>query len=395
MVAVQLATLLACAFSAPRSNVVVQTTHGPVEGTAAQGAKCSSFYGVPYAAPPLGPLRFAPPSKVTAWTTPRPAFQPAKSCLQTFGDSFVNLPLPVEELFEKFHIAMEPMAEDCLYLNVFTPPRKDNSSLPVMVWFHGGSYMGGSGDLQSGVAFYDGHHLCADGDVVVVTVNYRLGIFGFLALDELRNESGTAGNMGIQDQRLALQWVQANAAAFGGDASRVTIFGESAGAASVVTHLTAERSQNLFSAGIMESGGLWLRSFRKAQGETMELAAATGCAGAASVLACMRALDGLALLHKQLQSGWTDTGPCADGFEYAVGETERSVLLSGKVTRACSSRNASCQQAVSCRLSPTTTSIAHVVTLAPTAPKRPACVPHDCVPARGSIRPSPSSSART
>ena len=176
-----------------------------------------------------------------------------KSCLQTFGDSLFNLPLLLEELLEKLHLAMEPMGEDCLFLNVYTPANLTSTSananakvnsnanatatandelLPVMVWFHGGSNMGGSGDLQSDYPLYDGKKLCAAGDepVVIVSVNYRLGIFGWLAHDQMLEQDGTAGNMGLQDQRMALEWVRDNAKAFGGDPTRVTIFGESAGA---------------------------------------------------------------------------------------------------------------------------------------------------------------------
>ena len=246
---------------------LVNTSLGPVIGVAGTGKdRCSSFYGVPYAAPPVGPLRFRPPQAMTPWIDPRPAVKVGASCLQTFGDSFVNLPLPLEKVLERLHILMEPMSEDCLFLNIWTPHRwstntatntKNNERhdlLPVMVWFHGGSYMGGSGDLQSGVPFYDGQILCATATstpVVVVSVNYRLGVFGFFADRELLDESDTAGNMGIQDQRLALEWVRDNAQAFGGDAARVTIFGESAGAGSVATHLLSPRSAPLFAASII------------------------------------------------------------------------------------------------------------------------------------------------
>merc|ERR1719487_1263868 len=172
------------------------------------------------------------------------------------------------------------MDEDCLFLNVFTPKVKEvarGEGLPVMVWFHGGSYLGGSGDKQSGIPFYDGHEMCKTGDVVVVTVNYRLGIFGFFANGELLKEEGTAGNMGIQDQRAALKWVQANAHQFGGDPDRVTIFGESAGAGSVATHLVSSRSAPLFAAGIMESGGLWLQTLEESITRSSSLAQAVGC----------------------------------------------------------------------------------------------------------------------
>jgi para-nitrobenzyl esterase len=322
---------------------IVQTSLGKIVGNAPHLGKCGSFYGVPYAAPPVGANRFRPPQPATAWTTPRKAFNVSDSCLQTFGDSFVNVPLYLEDLMEKYHIGMEPMSEDCLYLNVFTPtvtPASEGSGLPVMIWFHGGSYMGGSGDLQSDIPFYDGHHLCETGDgVIVVTVNYRLGIFGFFANDELLAEGGTAGNMGTQDQRSALEWVQANAAAFGGDPKRVTIFGESAGGGSVAIHLTAKRSDGLFAAGVMESGGTWLRSWEKSAAATHSLAQAAGClpslenssSSSASELECMRSLNATTLLHTQLEQHWTEAGPCADGYEFAKGsgEVQRQQLATG------------------------------------------------------------------
>ena len=191
--------------------VVVETTLGPVEGNAApSGEMCASFYGIPYAAAPIGSARFQPPRAAKPWADTKKAFTVGPSCLQTFGDSMLHLPLSVEEILEKYHIGEEVMDEDCLYLNVFSPSvptetKKTEKLKPIMIWFHGGSYMGGSGDMQSGIPMYDGKHICAEGrdeqaetGTVVVTVNYRLGIFGFYASEELRKEGGTAGNMGIQ-----------------------------------------------------------------------------------------------------------------------------------------------------------------------------------------------------
>ena len=191
-------------------SVVVNTTLGPVNGTAASRGVCGSFYGIPYAAPPTGANRFRPPQPGIKWTAPRPALRAniGKSCLQTFGDAFINLPLSVEKFLENHPEAshMEPMSEDCLFLNVWTTANTTTNldSLPVMVWFHGGSYMGGSGVLQSNYPFYDGQHLCvaaaAQDGVVIVTVNYRLGVFGFYSSEALLRETGTSGNMGTQDQ---------------------------------------------------------------------------------------------------------------------------------------------------------------------------------------------------
>lgn len=317
---------------------VVNTSLGPIEGTAHVPILgiCASFYGVPYAAAPTGANRFRPPQPASPWKETRQAFKVGKSCLQTFGDSFVNVPLAVERFLENHHIGMEPMDEDCLFLNIFTPKVQEvaqGQGLPVMVWFHGGSYMGGSGDKQSNIPFYDGHQMCKTGDVVVVTVNYRLGLFGFFATDELLQEGGTAGNMGIQDQRSALQFVQANAHRFGGDASRVTIFGESAGAGSVVNHLISPRSAPLFAAGIMQSGGLWLTSLKESISKSSAVVSATGCdPGKPGVLSCMREKDAKTLLYAMQAQKWSSTGPCADGFEQPVGFTQSAILASGNFT---------------------------------------------------------------
>ncbi len=174
--------LASCPGVAAAANVTVETSLGPIVGTAGNGYDCATFYGVRYAAPPVGANRFRPPQPAEPWTKPQPAMHVGKSCLQNFGDSFINFPLWLEYLAEKLHLAMEPMSEDCLFLNVFAPRLPNGSStnnsnaelLPVMVWFHGGSNMGGSGDLQSALPMYDGKELCKDGEpVLIVTVNYR------------------------------------------------------------------------------------------------------------------------------------------------------------------------------------------------------------------------------
>jgi para-nitrobenzyl esterase len=170
---------------------------------------------------------------------------------------------------------------------------------------------------------------------VIITVNYRLGVFGFYTAEALRREGGTAGNMGIQDQRLALQWVQANAAAFGGDPARVTIFGESAGASSAITHLTAPRSAGLFAAAAVESGYLTVRHGRDWATETAKsaaLAAEAGCAAAGEQLACMRRQKAHTILNAQLKQGWTLAGPVADGYEYPLHATQQQILTSGNFT---------------------------------------------------------------
>jgi para-nitrobenzyl esterase len=203
---------------------VVETDHGPVRGTDHGGYL--SYQGIPYAAPPTGERRWQAPQPAQAWTDVRDATRPGNQCAQAKLDGSPGV----------------QGSEDCLYLNVTRPATK--GSKPVMVWIHGGGFTNGSGND------YDGSRLAVGGDVVVVTINYRLGVFGFLGHPEL----GTDGDFGFADQAAALRWVRANAAAFGGDTGNVTVFGESAGAMSVCSHLTSPEAAGLFDRAIIESG---------------------------------------------------------------------------------------------------------------------------------------------
>ena len=215
----------------PRAHVA----QGEVQGLAAGGIV--SFQGIPYAAPPVGDLRWRPPMAPATWSGVRPADRPGAICIQppANGDPGVG-PLP--------------MSEDCLTLNVWAPEGADG--LPVMVWIHGGGYNNGSGTA----ALYDGSNLARRG-VVVVTINYRLGRLGFFdhpALAAGRADDEPAGNYGVMDQIAALAWVRDNIAAFGGDPGRVTIFGESAGGAAVTQLMIAPATRGLFHAAIVQSG---------------------------------------------------------------------------------------------------------------------------------------------
>src|SRR4051794_22375357 len=194
---------------------VVDTPAGSVEGLVENGLRV--FRGVPYAQPPLGELRLRGPVDVEPWTGVRPAHEFACWAPQAPPATTLSGERPGTQ------------AEDCLALNVWTPGTE--GARPVMVWIHGGGFINGSG--ASGL--YDGSRLAARGDVVVVTVNYRLGVLGFLAHRELTDDDagGAAGNWGLQDQVAALRWVRDNIASFGGDPGNVTIFGESAGGMSV------------------------------------------------------------------------------------------------------------------------------------------------------------------
>lgn len=213
----------------------VDTSAGPITGEEQDGVR--SFKGIPFAAPPVGELRWKPPQAVEPWATPRACVKFGPACPQRGKDLFG----PVGE-----------MSEDCLYLNLWTPAKSAEDKLPVMFWIHGGGFMFGSG----GKACYDGAELARRGRVVVVTCNYRLGPFGFLAHPALTAESPNhaSGNYGMMDQVAALQWVQKNITEFGGDSGCVTIFGQSAGGVSVCALMASPLAKGFFHRAIVHSG---------------------------------------------------------------------------------------------------------------------------------------------
>lgn len=219
------------------SETIIETAYGRVEGK-----KLENVYvwkGIPYAKPPVGSLRFRPPVKPEGWDGIRDAteFSPVAS-------------QPSSEIMNFLGNNIDNMSEDCLYLNVWSPS-PDNKRRPVLVWIHGGAFISGSGSSSS----YDGESFADKGDVVVVTINYRLGILGFLHLGDIGGkEYATSGNCGILDQVAALEWVKENIEAFGGDPDRVTIFGESAGAMSIGVLLGFPSAQGLFQQAILQSG---------------------------------------------------------------------------------------------------------------------------------------------
>ncbi|WP_244162539.1 carboxylesterase/lipase family protein [Amycolatopsis regifaucium] len=205
---------------------VVRTDSGPVRGVLT--SEYRSFQGIPFAAPPVGELRWAPPQRPRPWTAVRDASKPGPRCAQGEG---IGSPSSVDE--------------DCLYLNVISPAKPTPRPRPVLVWVHGGGFTSGAG------SDYDFERLALGGDVVVVTVNYRLGVFGFFGHPGLGRDSGV---FGLQDQQAALRWVQRNARAFGGDPRNVTLFGESAGGMSTCAQLTSPSAAGLFSRAIIQSG---------------------------------------------------------------------------------------------------------------------------------------------
>ena len=214
----------------------VRVDAGALKGATDDGVL--SFKGIPYAAPPVGNLRWKPPQPVTPWTGVRPATAYGSDCMQ--------LPFPGDAA-----PLGTPPAEDCLVVNVWRPADA-STKLPVMVWIYGGGFVNGG----SSPAVYDGSQFAKRG-VVLVSFNYRVGRFGFFAHPALTKESpnGPLGNYTFLDQIAALKWVQKNIAAFGGDAGNVTIFGESAGGGSVLTMMTSPLAKGLFQKAIIESGG--------------------------------------------------------------------------------------------------------------------------------------------
>lgn len=253
---------------------VVRTESGPVRGLVTDSYR--SFEAIPYAAPPVGERRWSAPQPAQPWTGVRDATRPGNACAQPAG-------IPM---------GRPSTAEDCLFVNV-TTPRHRGRPLPVMVWLHGGSLTYGAGDIYRPVS------LVTRGDVIVVSVNYRLGALGFLAHPAFDAGADRSGNFGLQDQQAALRWVRRNAAAFGGDPHNVTLFGQSAGSFSSCAHLVSPASAGLFDKVIMQSGPCtsgWTpattsapRPRTVAEQEGVALAGSLGCPDLAAAASCLRA----------------------------------------------------------------------------------------------------------
>jgi para-nitrobenzyl esterase len=273
----------------------VRVQGGLLESPSGTDSSIRVFLGIPYAAPPVGNLRWRAPQPVESWSGVRKAGTFGARCAQAavFSDM-------------KFR---DTMSENCLYLNVWTPAKSAAEQLPVMVWIHGGGFVAGSASEPR----QDGENLAKKG-VVVVSINYRLGMFGFLAHRELTEESGydASGNYGLLDQVAALQWVHDNIAAFGGDPHRVTIFGESAGSLSVSALMASHLAQGLFQRAIGESGALFGRpmsSLKQSEKEGAKFAASLG----ANSFAELRAKSADAIIAATPQD-FRLVGPNVDGY---------------------------------------------------------------------------------
>jgi para-nitrobenzyl esterase len=305
----------ASAASSGEPPLVVPTADGAVRGTLEEGYR--RFQGIPFAAPPEGDLRFRPPAPVEPWDGVRDATEPGSACPQ-------------------LQIELSPLAstdEDCLFLNVTTPAGLEGrrGELPVMVWIHGGFFIVGAGSQ------YDARTLALDGDVVVVTVNYRLGPLGFLAQRDLSAQNGdvASGSAALLDQQAALRWVERNIAAFGGDPDTVTVFGESAGAASVCVQLASPTARGLFDRAIAASYSCTERYDDLAAAEATgdQVAAAVGCAGGTDVAACLREVGVEELLGAWPPGGAFVVGgsalPVQPADAIAAGERARVPVLHG------------------------------------------------------------------
>jgi len=302
----------------------VKTGNGTLEGAAQKASGVRSFKGVPFAQPPVGDLRWKPPQPVKAWTGVRKADKFGPRCMQ-------------RAIFGDMNFRSNGMGEDCLYLNVWTPAKSGREKLPVLVYFFGGGFMAGDGSEPR----YDGEAMAKKG-IVAITVNYRLGLFGFFAHPELTRESPhhASGNYALLDQYAALQWVRQNIAAFGGDPQRVTIAGESAGSSAVSAQMASPLSKNLIAGAIGESGSMisTLSAIPLAEGEQNGVKfAATLSEGSAPTLAALRALPAEQLLAATAKPNLPRFAPTVDGYFfpkspaeiYAAGEQAHVPLLAG------------------------------------------------------------------
>ena len=269
----------------------VKTTGGLVAGTTSADGGVRMFSGIPYAAPPVGDLRWRPPQPVVPWEGVRDATKPGPACMQgqMFGD-----------------ISFDQKSEDCLTLNIHAPAQAKDGRLPVMVWIHGGGFQAGGGAEPR----HDGHGFARKG-VVLVTFNYRLGVFGFLAHPDLTKESArsVSGNYGMLDQVAALQWVRDNIAAFGGDPGNVTIFGESAGSFSVSGLMASPPARGLFHKAIGESG-----AFFSAGGGTLSLAPLAEAEQVGARFAASAGAESIAALRAKPAQDVLDAAPKTKQF---------------------------------------------------------------------------------
>jgi len=297
---------------------VVQTVNGTIEGRGVQPSGVRIFRGIPFAQPPTGELRWKEPQPVKNWKGVRQAREFGPRCMQAV-------------VFDDIRYRSNGVSEDCLYLNVWTPAKSNRERLPVLVYFYGGGFVNG----DSSEPRYDGESMAAKG-IVVVSVNYRLGVFGFLAHPELTKESPhkASGNYGLLDQNAGLRWVQRNIVSFGGDPKHVTIAGESAGSISVSAHMVSPLSKDLIAGAIGESGAitgtLSAVPLAKAEADGSKFVASLGV----QTLAALRALPTQQILEPAYQGGFASVGRfpiTIDG--YFLPEDPAAIYVAGKQAR--------------------------------------------------------------
>ncbi|NII09723.1 carboxylesterase family protein [Oleiagrimonas sp. C23AA] len=306
------AALLSLPAVAANQAPTVHVASGTLSGLHDAHSGLDEFKGIPYAAPPVGSLRWKAPQPVHAWQGVRAADHFGPRCMQ-------------RAVFSDMVFRSDGMSEDCLYLNVWAPAHTHGKKLPVLVYFYGGGFIAGDGSEPR----YDGASLAQKG-IVTVTVNYRLGVFGFLALPALAAESPhhATGNYGLLDQNAAMRWVKRNIAAFGGDPSKVTIGGESAGSMSVSAQMASPLSKGLMARAIGESGAVLgnlkprPRKQAEAQGKTFEHQVGVHS------LAQLRAMDASALLKATGAKDAPPFDPTIDG--YFLPESPKAIYRAGK-----------------------------------------------------------------
>ncbi|KAF3422066.1 hypothetical protein E2986_13403 [Frieseomelitta varia] len=333
------ASLARASVSGQRNNVhndplVVETTSGLVRGFSRTilDKEVHIFYGIPFAKPPIGPLRFRKPLPIEPWHGVLNATVLPNSCYQERYEYFPGF--PGEEMWNP----NTNISEDCLYLNIWVPEKfrlrhkgseapnnGDKNGLPLLVWIYGGGFMSGTATLD----VYDADIMAATSNVIIASMQYRVGAFGFLYLNKhFTNSEEAPGNMGLWDQALALRWLRDNAAAFGGDPELITIFGESAGGSSVSLHLISPVTRGLVRRGILQSGTLnapWsYMTGEKANEVARILVDDCGCNSTmlqenpARVMACMRSVDAKTISVQQWNSYWGILGfpsaPTIDGI---------------------------------------------------------------------------------
>ena len=300
----------------------VKIANGLVEAATQAGSGIRSFKGIPFAQPPVGDLRWREPQPVKNWTGVRSANRFGPRCMQRTSPT------------SDYWFRSDGMSEDCLYLNVWTPAKSGNDRLPVLVYIFGGGFQNGDGSEPR----YDGESIAGKG-MVAVTVNYRTNIFGFFSHSELTKESPhhASGNYGLLDQVAALEWVERNIAAFGGDPRRVTIAGESAGSISVSALMASPLSRNLIAGAIGESGAMISTLPPRPLAETEQVGVRFATSAGAASLAALRAMTaeqiqeavakGAAMRFNTNLDGYFLSKPLTDSF--AAGEQAKVPLLAG------------------------------------------------------------------